>query len=92
MIAYDIDWETDGHRVKLPKAVLIPEHIAAEYLEMDAESPGCADEILTDYLSDHYGWLINSFRIDEEGEYLPPENDKISKKNKGKKKDGTLVK
>ena len=55
MIAYDIDWETDGHRVKLPKAVLIPEHIAAEYLEMDAEAPGCADEILTDYLSDHYG-------------------------------------
>ena len=91
MIAYDIDWETDGHRVKLPKAVLIPEYIAAEYLEMDAEAPGCADEILTDYLSDRYGWLINSFRIDEEGEYLPPENDKESKK-KGKKKDDSLIK
>ena len=91
MIAYDIDWETDGHRVKLPKAVLIPEHIAAEYLEMDAESPGCADEILTDYLSDHYGWLINSFRIDEDGKNLPIENEKKPKK-KGKNKDDSLIK
>ena len=91
MIAYDIDWETDGHRVKLPKAVLIPEHIAAEYLEMDAEAPGCADEILTDYLSDHYGWLINSFRIDEDGKNLPIENEKKPKK-KGKNKVDSQIK
>ena len=58
---------------------------------MDAEAPGCVGEILTDYLSDHYGWLINSFRIDMEGEYLPPENDKTSKKNKRKNKDDQLV-
>ena len=71
---------------------MIPEHIAAEYLEMDAEAPGCADEILTDYLSDCYGWLINSFRIDEDGEYIPMENDKTSKKNKGKRKDDQMIK
>ena len=82
VVAYDIDWETDGEKVDLPKEVLIPDHIAEEYLEMDAEAPGCADEILTDYLSDRYGWLINGFMIDIDRDYLIPEKNEMPRKRK----------
>jgi len=52
---YDIDWETDGIDIKelnLPTEVEIPN-------EVDE------DEI-ADYLSDNYGFLVNSFDYNEE--------------------------
>ena len=52
--AVNIDWETDGHRVKLPKEVIIPSHIDVEDI----------DEI-ADYLSDEYGFLHNGFNLVE---------------------------
>jgi len=50
MKAINIKWETDGHIVDLPEEVDIPEQI--DNVNMVA-----------DYLSDKYGWLVNSFDI-----------------------------
>ena len=57
--AYDIDWETDGQDVDLPVEVELPEDI-------DTDAIGEVE----DYLSDEYGYLVNSFEIydDEEGD------------------------
>ena len=68
--ATNIDWETDGQEVDLPKKVKVPD-------DLDA------DEI-ADYLSDEYDFLVNSFQIKDAesfeaepetwapGESLPP--------------------
>lgn len=42
-----VNWETDGEIVDLPKVVEIPKDID--------------DEEIADYLSDKYGWLVNSY-------------------------------
>lgn len=52
--AYDIDWETDGDeevKKELPTKVRIPEDI-------DKDS-------VADWLSDKYGWLVNSVSLEE---------------------------
>lgn len=49
MKAINIDWETDGFEVNLPNEVEIPS---------DIDEDG-----VTDYLSDTYGWLINSYDL-----------------------------
>ena len=49
MRIFNIDWETDGYDVDLPKEVTI------ESMEED---------MIADYLSDTYGWLVNSFEIE----------------------------
>lgn len=50
MRVYNIDWETDGEVVTLPTEVDVPNDID----EYD----------IADYLSDEYGWLVNSFEIE----------------------------
>lgn len=52
-MARNIDWETDGDKYaleELPKEVEIPDHIGE-------------DEV-ADYLSDEYGWLVNSVDVE----------------------------
>lgn len=48
-IAYNIKWETDGNIVDLPNKVTIPNEID--------------DDCVTDYLSDEYGYLIESYAL-----------------------------
>lgn len=45
-----IDWETDGQKVKLPNELEIPEML---------------EEEIADYLSDHFGFLVNGITIME---------------------------
>ena len=47
--AININWETDGYKVDLPKEVKIPK--------------GIKDDEIADYLSDNFDWLVNSFDI-----------------------------
>ena len=49
MLVTDIVWDTDGENVELPTEVEIPNDIEE-------------DEI-ADYLSDEYGWCIESFNV-----------------------------
>lgn len=51
-IAYNIKWETDGQDVDLPVEVELPD-------EIDVDAIGEVE----DYLSDEYGYLVNSFEI-----------------------------
>ena len=46
-------WETDGKKVNLPQFVDIPQETIYEHIE-DRYDPA----IITDYLSDVYGWLV----------------------------------
>ena len=60
MRIFNIDWETDGYDVELPKEV----QVEPSYRRLDE------DEV-ADYLSDTYGWLVNSFEIEGEYGYCP---------------------
>ena len=42
-----VNWDTDREKVDLPKVVKIPDYID--------------DDEITDYLSDEYGWCVNSY-------------------------------
>ena len=53
MKAYNIKWVTDGCTIELPAEVEIPIHI----IENDGD--------VADYLSDEYGFLVESFEIDD---------------------------
>lgn len=57
MKALNIKWETDGYDVELPNEVQIPN--------------GISEDEVTDYLSDTFGWLINSYELefDADDEY-----------------------
>ena len=55
--AINIDWETDGENVDLPSEVNIPVRIEKTYRE-DKN-----DYVITDWLSDEFGWLVNSYEI-----------------------------
>ena len=54
VLVYDIKWETDGYKVKLPKNVII---------DMDTEGLDEEDVIeeINDFLSDEYGWLVTDY-------------------------------
>jgi hypothetical protein len=56
MIAFNIDWDTDGEEIDLPKEVTIPESVAKEHNAGD-------DTAVADYLSDEYGWCVNSLKV-----------------------------
>ena len=49
MIVSKIKWETDGNAVDLPNEVEV--------------SDGLNDDQIADYLSDTYGWLVESFSV-----------------------------
>jgi hypothetical protein len=47
----NIEWETDGEAVDLPKEMDVPSYIDAD--------------CFADYLSDQTGWLVKSFDIED---------------------------
>ena len=49
--AYDIDWDTDGEKVKLPKSVKLMMNPSEDI-----------SETISDRLSDQTGWCANTFR------------------------------
>lgn len=55
--ACNIKWETDGQDVNLPEEVELPD-------EIDVDAIGEVE----DYLSDEYGYLVNSFNIEYDNE------------------------
>jgi len=57
--AININWETDGENVNLPTEVKIPTEIAKIY-KKDRN-----DYVITDWLSDEFGWLVKSFDISD---------------------------
>lgn len=61
-IACNIKWETDGQDVNLPEEVELPD-------EIDVDAIGEVE----DYLSDEYGYLVNSFNIECDIEEYNPE-------------------
>lgn len=56
MLVSRIKWETDGEVVNLPTEVEVDDNMS--------------DDEIADYLSDTYGWLVDSFS-------LPMDNDDI---------------
>ena len=67
----DIIWETDGEVVDLPSEVEVAD--------------GMDDDEIADYLSDTYGWLVDSFSlpmddndVDAFGEYVNEVEGKVS--------------
>ena len=67
----NIKWQTDGEDVNLPSEVEVDNHLS--------------DEEIADYLSDTYGWLVDSFSlpmddddIDEFGMYVNEIEGKVS--------------
>lgn len=53
-LIHDIDWDTEGEDVDLPTEV--------EY-ESDTDDEEEVLDSIADYLSDKYGWLVNSFYV-----------------------------
>ena len=67
----DIKWETDGETINLPSEVEVNDNMS--------------DDEIADYLSDTYGWLVESFSlpmndddIDEFGMYVNETEGKVS--------------
>lgn len=56
---FNIQWETDGHKVKLPKEMLI----TLEGYEDSNE--GEIEDALREHLSDETGWLHNGFEYEK---------------------------
>ena len=53
VVFYDIDWDTDGEKIKLPKVIMV---LKTEFEEdFDFFQDGA------DYLSDNFEWCVNSF-------------------------------
>ncbi len=56
ILVTNIQWDTDKEKVELPTSVAIydSEELEASIIEGD-------EDVLTDFLSDTYGWLIYSY-------------------------------
>ena len=56
ILVTNIQWDTDGEKVELPTSVAIydSEELEASIIEGD-------EDVLTNFLSDTYGWLIYSY-------------------------------
>lgn len=56
ILVTNIQWDTDEEKVELPASVAIydSEELEASIIEGD-------EDVLTDFLSDTYGWLIYSY-------------------------------
>ena len=55
VVYHNIVWDTDGHKVKLPKAVKFKKKNFDEDFVHELEG--------ADVLSDNYGWCVHSFDI-----------------------------
>ena len=64
IIAVDIDWDTDGEDVNLPREVEIPGEIIPEDADIDEYIEGYAEEV-EDYLSDTYGFCVFGFNLEK---------------------------
>ena len=71
MLVSDIKWETDGEVIDLPSEVEV--------------NDGMSDDEIANYLSDTYGWLVNSFAlpmdnddVDHFGEYVNEVEGRVS--------------
>jgi hypothetical protein len=54
LYATNIDWDTDGYQVALPSEVELPSDMTdAEAIDMEG----------ADYLSNKYGYCVNTFNI-----------------------------
>ena len=53
VVFYDINWDTDGEQVRLPKAVRVPK------IDFEADFDFSLEG--ADYLSDKYGFCIHDF-------------------------------
>jgi len=67
ILVTNINWETDGEEVDLPTSITIH-----GLDELEAAIDAGDDYELTEYLSDEFGWLLNSYcyeilRRDENG-------------------------
>lgn len=51
----NIDWDTDGEEVELPSEVII---------DTQAEGIENPEMEVADWLSDRFGWCVNSFSIE----------------------------
>jgi hypothetical protein len=67
----DIKWQTDGETIDLPSEVEVNDNMS--------------DDEIADYLSDTYGWLVESFSlpmddddIDEFGMYVNEAEGRVS--------------
>jgi len=60
----DIDWDIEGEDVKLPKSITVPMHQI-----VDSEDE--LKDTIADYLSDNYGWVVNSCNYEVINESLP---------------------
>jgi hypothetical protein len=57
MLVTDIKWETDGCKVdNLPTEVEVDDNLD--------------DDEIADYLSDEYGWLVDSFALPTDRDYF----------------------
>lgn len=58
VVFYNIKWDTDGAKPHLPKAVAVPKE------DFDADTDFSLEG--ADFLSDKYGWCVNSFSFKTE--------------------------
>ena len=56
-VVYDIDWETDGEDVELPTETTIDVPLLPDEDEEDASN------LITEYLSEEYGFLVKDFKM-----------------------------
>ena len=62
-----VNWDTYDEELDkklvvkgLSRVIKIPNDIMKEY-QTEKKNNGCPDEIITNYLSDEYGWCVNSW-------------------------------
>lgn len=59
VVVTDIVWETDGIDCELPKEVELPKEMTSNIIDLDDLDL----DMVTDYLSDTYGWLVESYNV-----------------------------
>jgi len=59
----NIVWDTDGEIVDLPKEVIIDD-IPEEDIRELAKDIGYYDDDVANYLSDRYGWCLETFNME----------------------------
>lgn len=63
IIAVNIEWDTDGEDINLPREVEIPSEVIPEDADIDEYIEGYTEEV-EDYLSDNYGFCVFGFNLE----------------------------
>lgn len=63
IIAVNIEWDTDGEDINLPREVEIPSEVISEDADIDEYIEGYAEEV-EDYLFDNYGFCVFGFNLE----------------------------